>query len=38
MVVGSGHRDVPKYVGGGGGGGMASHGTPGTLGVPLPHY
>ena len=30
-VVGSGHGDVPKYVGEG----MALHRTPGTLGVPL---
>ena len=31
-VVGSGHGDAPKYVGKG----VASHGTPGTLGVLLP--
>ena len=31
-VVGSGHRDTPKYVGGGG---VASHSTPIKLGVPL---
>ena len=30
MVVGSGHRDAPKYVGEG----LVSHRTPGTLGVP----
>ena len=29
-VVGSGHRDVPKYTGEG----VASHGTPGALGGP----
>ena len=33
-VVGSGHGDMPKYVGEG----VALHGTPGTLGVPLPWY
>ena len=31
-VVGSGHGDMPKYVGEG----VALHGTPSTLGVPLP--
>ena len=30
MVVGSGHGDTPKYMGEG----VASHGTPGTLGGP----
>ena len=34
MVVGSGHGDVPKYAGEG----VALHGTPGALGVLLPHY
>ena len=31
-VVGSGHEDAPKY----GGEGVALHGTPSALGVPLP--
>ena len=34
VVVGSSHGDVPKYAGEG----VASHGTPSTLGVPLLHY
>ena len=34
VFVGSGHRDVPKYVGEG----VASHGPPGNLGGPGPRF
>ena len=34
VVVGSGHGDVPKYVGKG----VVSHGTPNALGVPWPWF